>query len=221
MLPDRLASGDSIDSHPDEMPIQHPGPLTIEARCHGERMPALTMQVDQRAAPLDVADAIVRAVDATQGLFAACAPSGDSTVEGSIGVPESGVPPMAATCGARVETYPGFSTVDLMAVTPPLPGGALPDLPPGPPVPLMPLENLPAEPNIEMIVWRVVVTPDGAFGGGSTIAYRTQPRDAMAEDWSLGPDGWEGPGGTRCGGSGGGGGWYGGSVVYIDVCARG
>jgi hypothetical protein len=43
----------------------------------------------------------------------------------------------------------------------------------------------------------------------------------MAPDWSVTPSGWEGPGGSRCGGSlVSGGGWEGVLVEFINVCAR-
>lgn len=220
MPPEEVAAGASISSAPDEMPVQFPGPLTIEPRCHGEPMSTLTMQVDQRGDPIAPVEAISRAVDATEGLFDDCEPPVDGLTLGTLRVPvPDAPPPMVASCRARVRTYAGFAVVDLVAITPPPADGEEPRLGPMPIVPWS--HDLPPGPNVELIVWRYVVTVDATTPAGSLRQFRTRPRDAMAPEWSLGPDGWSGPGGSRCGGEGAGGGWGGGTVAFIDVCAGG
>jgi hypothetical protein len=219
--PSRLEPGGTASPLTSGIPVQFPGPLTISARCLKEDFAPLTVQVSQAGEPIPgPAEAIDRAVEASGGLFTGCAPGADGTaVHGEIQPPSgSEVGPMDARCTAAMTAYPGFAVVTLTIVAPSDAGevvvggdGLFPDP-----------DNVkfPDQPTVEVVVWRFVLTHDRTVGVSGFSIARTQGADVMAPYWEVSPTGWQGPGGSRCGGqwASGGGTGHEVSIEFVNAC---
>jgi hypothetical protein len=70
----------------------------------------------------------------------------------------------------------------------------------------------------EAIAWEFVVTKDGATPVAASEADATRAANRMAPDWDWTGSQWQGPGGSRCGGTGSSEGGFGASITFISVC---
>ncbi|HEV8088318.1 MAG TPA: hypothetical protein VGQ50_06570 [Actinomycetota bacterium] len=210
--PQQMAPGASETSTAD-VAVQFAGPLSVTPVCAGQTMPALSTDVaDPGTTPLPGA-AVARAVAATSGLFARCAPTPSEATIGTVMSPDH-AHSMDVRCSAAVKTAPGFAVVTLMMNTPA--DGPVPDVSNGFVVPA----QITAKGNAEAIVWRFVVTANNVYPVGASTHTSTRGYDAMEPEYNVGAGGWHGGGASRCGGDGtiaGGNGKQVG-IAFIDVC---
>jgi hypothetical protein len=160
-----LLPGHSTHTRTDGVAVQWGGPLTIAATCAGDQLPPLSVPVTSAGQAPPAGAAIRESLRKTGGLFRGCSPPPVSGVPvvGTIAAPDGQAPPLDARCEADIRTYDGFDVVTLSVITPPDARFLLPtdnvDDPP----------TLPAHGPAEGVVWRFVVTEEGATAvGGST-----------------------------------------------------
>jgi len=195
--PVEIAPGETWKSDSDKRVVKWGGPLMITPTCFGAALPMLTIDVAVPGPTPTVAEAIERAADTNGALMGECSPAIDgSPTVGTIQPPTpTDVPDMSASCSAAVEQHDGFALVRMLIVTPPGEQGlegmddpyfrfSIPD------------DGRP----IEVIVWDVVVTQDGATVAGGWVQARTASGAGMAPNWSWNGTGWDGPGASKCGG---------------------
>jgi hypothetical protein len=196
--------------------VQFPGPLVITPRCMETVLDPIQVDVQSDGvAPAEDA-AVASAVGSTSGLFDDCIPAPDQTpIVGTIHPPKgSNVPPMPARCSARIQTYDGFDVVQLAIVSPPAAGAV--QIPDG--IPTEENLQLPADPTVDVIVWRFVVTPDRTVSVYAFHRSKTEAGDATAPEWEVTASGWNGPGGGICGSEGVGRGIDGPLVDFVNAC---
>jgi hypothetical protein len=194
--PIEIAPGETWGSGSDVRVVEWGGPLMITPACLGATLPGLTIDVAVPGPTPTVAEAIGRAEGTNGALMGECRPAIDeSPTVGTIQTPTpADVPDMSASCSATVTLHDGFALVRMLIVTPPgeheLEGiddpyfrFSIPD------------DGRP----IEVVVWDVVVTQDGANVAGGWVEARTASGAGMAPNWSWNGTGWDGPGASKCG----------------------
>ena len=217
--PEHLQPGREWSSPANGIPIQFPGPLTITPSCLDTTLAPITVRVAGSGNAPSAQGSVQRAAAAASGLFDRCMPPPDGTPVIGVVSPPSGSPRMESRCSATFEAYPGFSVVTFLVVAPATAG----EVHVNARIPQAGDIELPADPTndatAEAILWRFVVTQDSAVSVYGVSVDRTHTRDVIAQDWYVSSTGWEGPGGSRCGGSlYSGGGFEGVDVEFANVC---
>ena len=210
--PQQIAPG-AAETSRSGIAVQFPGPLSVTPICAGQTMPPLATTVAVPGATPDAEAAVRRAVAATSGLFARCAPTASQATIGTVVSPDH-AHSMDVRCSATVNAAPGFAVVTLLMSTPA--DGPVPKVSDGLVVPA----EITAKGDAEAIVWRFVVTANNVFSVGAATHTSTRGYDAMEPDYFIGHRGWHGGGASRCGGDayiGGGNGRQVG-IAFIDVC---
>jgi hypothetical protein len=210
--PQQIAPGAAETSTAD-VAVQFPGPLSVIPVCAGQTMPPLSTDVADPGTTPAPGAAVARAVAATSGLFAGCAPTPSEATVGTVVSPDH-ANSMDVRCSATVRAAPGFAIVTLLMNTPA--NAPAPNVSDGFVVPA----EITAKGDTEAIVWRFVVTPNNVYPVGASTHTSTRGYDAMEPVYSVGARGWHGGGASRCGGDGTIGGNRGGQVgiAFIDVC---
>ncbi|MDP9341473.1 MAG: hypothetical protein M3Q23_05045 [Actinomycetota bacterium] len=215
-LPETIAPGATKTAHVSDVRVRWAGPLAITPSCQQTTLPSLRTEVAASGPTPDNAAALADVVAASGHLLDHCRPTRAGVpVQGRIEPPSGTTPPMQAACSITLEPQGSFlHAQELVLVPPDLTGVQV----------KAPYEQitLPDGPGTaEAIAWDFVVTADGAVSASATTVDRTRAANAMAPDWDWTGTRWEGPGGSRCGGSltSGGGGWRGGAFVeFVSVC---
>jgi hypothetical protein len=187
------------------------GPLRITPGCEKTALPALRVGVTSPGRPAESA-AVADVVAASGHLLDRCRPErAGVAVQGKIDPPSGNAPSMRAMCGVRIK-HEGRFLVAQALIASRLAVGELHVA--------QPYEELSvhhASP-FEAIAWEFVVTKDGATPVAASEADATRAANRMAPDWDWTGSQWQGPGGSRCGGTGSSEGGFGASITFISVC---
>jgi hypothetical protein len=197
--------------------VRWSGPLRITPGCGTSELPALRVAVTSPGLPASDRAAVAEVVAATGHLLDRCRPQRAGVpVVGRIDPPSGDAPPMRARCSIGLRRERGFLVAQVLIVTPPgLRGVHVRE----------PYEGLVGphtrSRNTEAIAWQFVVTRNGASSVYSAEIDTTRSGTRMAPDWTWTGSKWQGPGGSRCGGSGEGfGGIDGPDIEFVSVCSR-
>ena len=200
-VPITLAPGQTKPAHTFDVAIRWPGSLSLVPICVGiddqnpVEMEPMSVQVSIPGAAPSVNEALSRALEKTDGVFAKCTPSsGGSWVTGVI-EPQGGssTSSMSARCAAIVAPGVGFTVVELRFVAPAsAPQVEFPEL--------LFSVRLPGEASMAVARWRFLVTVD---------AVREVEHLISVSRTRAGPSG----GGVMCGGM-----FYGGGYEMISSC---
>jgi hypothetical protein len=221
-FPRTIRPGHTIELYGFDTLVRWPGTLTVIPTCRsfgsrGLRLPPVSLEVSVPAPAPRAAEAVHRAVDATNGLFETCRPDGRGRpVQGIFEVPATGRSDEALStrCWAKVSEYPGFDIVTLSFITPQ-------DLAPydvdqdEPEFEFDGIQYLPTHGSSATARWDFVVTADGAHSYGFASQARTNPADRFATSYFFYDDRWTIGGWSRCGYEGYAVGW-GIDVFYVD-----
>ena len=197
--------------------VRWEGPLRITPGCGLSELHAVRVAVTSPGLPKSESAALDEVVAATGHLLDHCRPNASGvSVVGRIDPPSGDAPPLQARCSVTLRLKRNFYVAQVLIVTPPsLPGVHVEE----------PYEGLSGSPaqnrNTEAVAWQFVVTRDGATSVNSAELDTTASANRMAPNWTWTGSRWEGPGGSRCGGSGGGfGGVNGPDISFVSVCRR-
>jgi hypothetical protein len=196
-----------------DLRVRWRGPLRVTPGCDQAALPDLRVGVDSPGPPPDDSTAVADVVAASGHLLDHCRPErAGVAVQGQVGPPDGDSPPMSATCSVSLRQEGEFVVAQALIVSPP----DLDHVDVGQPYEQLTVRH---DPTYEAVAWEFVVTRDGATSVAASEADSTKRADRMAPDWSWTGSEWQGPGGSRCGGSGGSwGGWAGPTVEFVSVC---
>jgi hypothetical protein len=195
--------------------VRWEGPLRITPGCGLSTLRTVRVPVTSPGLPVSAQVAVNNVVAATGNLLDHCRPTtSGASVVGRIEPPSGNSPPLRARCSISLRRERGFYVAQVLIVTPPELRGV--HIEP-------PYENLSAtnarNRNTEAIAWEFVVTRHGATSVYSAENDTSRSGGGMAPDWTWTGSKWQGPGGSRCGGSGGGfGGVNGPDISFVSVC---
>ena len=215
--PTPIAPGATVTRPLQYLRVRWEGPLQITPGCGLTALRTVRVAVTSPGPPASAAAAVNDIVAATGHLLDHCRPrtSGVSVV-GRIEPPSGNAPPLHARCSVSLRRERGFYVAQVLVVTPPDLQGVRVQ-PPYEGLITPQVKNR----NTEAIAWQFVVTREGAKSVYSAEADATMSADHMAPDWTWTGSEWQGPGGSRCGGSGGGfGGVNGPDISFVSVCRR-
>lgn len=188
------------------------GPLRITPGCEHTALPVLHVGVGSPGPPPSDGTAVSDVVAASGHLLDRCRPKrAGVAVQGEIDPPSGGAPAMHATCVVRVRHEGQFLVAQSLIAS----RLGLGDLHVTQPYEVLAVHH--ASP-FEAIAWEFVVTRDGATSVGASEADATRAANRMAPQWDWTGSRWQGPGGSRCGGTGGSSGGPGASLTFISVC---
>jgi hypothetical protein len=191
------------------------GPLRITPGCGLSALRPIRVAVASPGLPKSQSAALNEVVSATGHLLDHCRPTAPGvSVVGRIDPPSGNAPPLQARCSVSLRREHGFYVAQVLIVTPPNLHGVRVE------EPYEGLSGTNAENrNTEAIAWQFVVTRNGGTSINSAEQDTTVAADRMTPDWTWTGSRWEGPGGSRCGGSGGGsGGVDGPDISFVSVC---
>jgi hypothetical protein len=195
-FPTPIPAGASRTFRQTDVWLRWSGPVSIQPVCFGVRLPPLRTTVTAPGPPPGETQAIADVVAAAGHLFDKCRPlrAGVSVI-GTIDPPSGNAPPMRAACSIALHREGGFWVAQTLALVPPnLSGVKISE----------PYERLtmPASSSsAEAVAWEFVDTANGALPVATNTADATRASSAMAPNWEWTGTRWEGPGGSRCGGT--------------------
>jgi hypothetical protein len=193
------------------------GPLRITPGCGLSALRPVRVAVTSPGLPPSESSAVNDVVAAAGHLLDHCRPRASGVpVVGRIDPPSGNAPPLRARCSITLTREGDFYAAQVLVVTPPDLRGVHVQ----PPYEALSGVYAPKR-NAEAVAWQFVVTRRGATSVYSAEQDATVSANRMAPDWAWTGSKWEGPGGSRCGGSGAGfGGVDGPDVSFVSVCGR-
>jgi hypothetical protein len=211
--PTKIRPGETKTVHGIPARVRWSGPLRITPGCDISPLPAVRVAVTAPGAPRDGRAAIADVVAAAGHLLDRCRPDRPGVaVVGRIYPPSGNAPPLHARCSIAIHPERGFDVADVLIVTP----SSLRDARVVQSYASVVVRRHPG--TYEAIAWEFVVTGGRAISVASSMQDASRTGRGMAPDWTWTGSQWQGPGGSRCGGSGSAYGPGGPDVEFISVC---
>lgn len=160
VFPTKIAPHTSVQRGGDDVLVRWGGPLALTPECLGTALPPLHVGVRANGAAPSQAAAIDRVVSASAGLLDACRPLQSGVpVRGQIDPPTGSSPSMQATCSITIKPQGGFSSAQVLIVSPP----SLSGVSVKPPYDGFYVTGFGPRTTAEVVTWDFVVTQKGAI----------------------------------------------------------